>query len=90
MIKPHFLDKIPIEQYHVAGRPIIVCRTDLVPQPPLPPYLKMLELYPFLKMVKARGYKTVGYYAVPQSEWLVALVTLGKAMGIKVIIGIVI
>lgn len=87
-MRPRFLKKTPVETYQVGNKELYVYRADLVPQPPLAPYLKMIELYPFLKLIASRGFKTFGYYAIPESEWVVSVPSLAESVGMKAVIGI--
>lgn len=79
---------IPVEKYTIADRKITVMRADKVPQPPLAPYLKMIELKTYMKLLADRGTKLVAYYAVPESEWVTAIPPLAKSAGMDSLIGI--
>lgn len=79
---------IPIEKYRIQSRSVTVMRADKVPQPPLAPYLKMIELQAFLKLLRDRGIDLIGYYAVPESEWVASIPPLARALGMSSIIGI--
>src|ERR1700722_10962098 len=82
-----FLKDVPIENHPIRGRDVSVYRADLVPQTPLASYLKMIELYPFIQNL-AKTYKCMGYYAVPQSEWVGSIIPLAESVGVHPIIGI--
>ena len=84
----HCLDTAPTEIHKLKGLSISVVRADLVPQPPLPPYLKMVELLSFVKYLKrTEKPKCIGYYAQDTSEWTVVLPMVCREQGIEGLVG---
>ncbi len=80
------LQKAPLEDHVINGRTVTVYRADSIPKPPLAPYLKTIEIASFLQNL-AKKYKLLGYYSVPESEWVVSLPPMAKELGMKAIIG---
>lgn len=83
-----FASAVPIERYRIGNRWYKVYRADLVPKPPLAPYLKMIELEPFLHLISSQGFRVFGYYAVPESEWVVSIPSLCESVGMQAVIGL--
>lgn len=80
--------KAPLEIHKVSGRNIRVVRADLVPNTPLPPYLKMIELLRFVEFLKeTENPKLIGYYAQDSSDWTRVIPKVCRQFGIKGIVG---
>lgn len=85
---PSYKRNFPVEHYQILNREVLVARTDLVPDPPLPPYLKMIELMGFLRYLKGKvNPSCVGYYATPESEWTRVLPLLASHQGMQAFVG---
>jgi hypothetical protein len=78
---------VQIDEHALSGVAINVWRADLVPAPPLPAYVKMVELVPFVEYVASGDYKAIGYYASKDSDWVRVLPEIAARYGLKAIIG---
>jgi hypothetical protein len=78
--------EVPIEYHRISDRQVAVYRGDMAPKPPLAPYMKMVELVPLLRHL-SRTQKVIGYYTVPESEWVVSVPPLAESFGLRTVLG---